>query len=81
MCGSLRQEDRCNLLLGCISKEDILYIIGCENGKHMKDAITKEILKKISNLVSKDDVQRMMSKELVMRLESAQMHTMPFMDC
>ena len=58
MCGSLRQEDRCNLLLGCISKEDILYIIGCENGKHMKDAITKEILKKISNLVSEDDVQR-----------------------
>ena len=58
MCGSLRQEDRCNLLLGCISKEDILYIIGCENGKHMKDAITKEILKKISNLVSEDDAQR-----------------------
>lgn len=58
MCGSLRQEDRCNLLLGCISKEDILYIIRCEKGKHMKDAITKEILKKISNLVSKDDVQR-----------------------
>ncbi len=59
MCGSLRQEDRCNLLLGCISKEDILYIIRCdEKGKRIKDAITKEILKKISNLVSEDDVQR-----------------------
>ena len=58
MCGSLRQEDRCNLLLGCIAKEDILFIIRSEKGKHMKDAITKEIMKKISNLVSEDDVQR-----------------------
>ena len=58
MCGSLIQEDHCNLLLGCIAKEDILFIICSEKGKHLKDAITKEIMKKISNLVSEDDVQR-----------------------
>lgn len=56
-CGSSSNEDRITLLCSLLKKEDVLSIIRAPQSKVISEAVTNEVMKKFSNLVSDIDIQ------------------------
>ena len=56
-CGSQTQVSRDRLLASFLSKDDFLRILCAPESKHIKIAVTKEVMRNLSNLVTHVDVQ------------------------
>lgn len=45
------------MLSSCLKKADVIALLRAPRGKHINDAVTKEVMRKFSNLVTDVDVQ------------------------
>ena len=56
-CGSQSQDSRDKLLATFISKDDVLRLLHAPETKHINDAVVKEVMRKLTNLVMHTDIQ------------------------
>ena len=56
-CGSQSQDSRDKLLAAFISKDDVLRLLRAPETKHINDAVVKEVMRKLTNIVTHTDIQ------------------------
>ena len=57
VCGSQSQDSRGNLLASFLSKDNIISLLQTPGAKNINDVVTKEVMRKFSNIVTHTDVQ------------------------